>query len=152
VFIDAGLPTEGGASRLEEIESVNKEFAEELRTTLENGGRYPTWRDEDLGELVPDPASRRALLAELRPRGLDFWTEALPSTTGWPDAPCAYLLFSPPYRPAADRARRVGWPTRLMEAGHFHQVVDPPAVADALMDMLREMGLSVPESDLSLRS
>lgn len=143
VFVDAGLPADG-SSRLEAIAAEDPAFAAQLRDTLESGRRFPTWTDEDLCDLIPDPGRRQRLLAELRPRGADFWTERLPSVKGWPNAPCTYLLFSAPYRSAADQAQRRGWPTRQLAAGHFHAVVDPSAVADALVELLVEVGAAPP--------
>ena len=144
LFVDAGLPL-GGASRLEAIAGEDPGFAAELRTALEAGRPYPTWTDDDLRDIVPDAERRRALLAELRPRGLDYWSEPLPTVSGWPDAPCGYLRFSDPYRPAAERAQRAGWPVHEIPAGHFHQLVDPPAVSDALIGLLERL-LAAPRS------
>ena len=80
--------------------------------------------------MVPDPASRRALLAELRPQPWAFWEEPLPVFAGWPDAPCAYLRFAPnpAYDAAAAEARRRGWSCLELAGGHFHMLVDPDAV------------------------
>jgi hypothetical protein len=41
----------------------------------------------------------------------------------------------------AERARLAGWPVRQLAAGHFHQLVDPAAVADALVDLLAEFSI-----------
>ncbi len=145
LFVDAGLPR-GGVSRLDAIEAENREFAAELQAALGAGQRFPAWTDGDLQELVPDPHRRRAQLDEFRPRGADYWTEELPTVSRWPNAPCGYLQFSPPYQTAAARARRAGWPTRHLPAGHFHQLVDPSAVVDALVDLLTEQGIASPDS------
>jgi hypothetical protein len=145
LFVDARLP-HGGMSRLDAIEAEDPDGSAQRRADLAAGRRYPTWGDDDLRELVPDPERRRALLAELRPRGPEYWTEELPTVSRWPNAPCGYLQFSVPYKSAADRARRAGWPTRHLPAGHFHQVVDPCGVADALVELLTEQGISSPDS------
>ena len=142
LFVDAGLPTRG-ASRLEAMEAEDPAFAAELRTALDAGGRFPTWTDDQLRELVPDAQPRAALLAELRPRGSDYWTEPQPIVSGWPNAPCGYLHFSPPYRSPADIARRSGWPLRHLPAGHFHLLVDPAAVASALLELVAEIGIGL---------
>lgn len=145
LFVDAGLPA-AGRTRLEVIEADNPAFAAALRTALAAGGRFPTWSDAELAALVPDAMRRASLLAELRPRGLDYWTEPLPSVTGWPDAPCAYLLFSDAYRSAAAAARRAGWPVRHLPAGHLHHLVDPQAVSTAIGALLCDVGLPPPEA------
>ena len=143
LFVDAGLPR-GGASRLDAIAAEDETFAAEVRAALDAGRRFPAWTDDDLRRLVPDAHRRRALLDELRPRGPDYWTEELPTVSRWPNAPCGYLQFSAPYRSAADRARRAGWPTVHLPAGHFHLLVDPFAVADALVDLLARVGVPHP--------
>jgi hypothetical protein len=134
VLVDGRMPT-GGRSRLEAIGAE----AAARRAELEAGRPYPIWTDDDLCEEIPHPEQRRALLAELRPRGLEFWTEPLPTVAGWPNAPCGYLRFSDPYRPAAEEARRAGWLVRELPAGHFHPLVDPGGVADALLELLDEL-------------
>lgn len=138
VFVDSRLP-HAGSSPLQALELENAAAAADRRARLAAGEPYPTWTEDDLRELVPDRARRRNLLAELRPRGPDFWTEPLPVVPGWPDAPCGYLLFSDDYRAAAGRARESGWSIRELPAGHFHMLVDPPAVAEALLGLLADI-------------
>ncbi len=137
LFVDAGLPFAG--SRLEAIAAESAEFAAQLRVSLAAGERFPAWTDAQLSELLPDGARRGALLAGLRPRGLDFFAEPLPVPPHWPDAPCGYLYFSPPYAPALAAARARGWPARELSASHFHMLVDPDAVAEALLSLARAL-------------
>ena len=132
VFVDAGLP-HPGQTRLEEMRASVPELAEELHRHLAAGGRFPEWTDEDLRAEIPDDRVRAALLAGLQPRGLDFFEEPLPHVAGWPDAPCSYIQTSSGYAGAAEAARRAGWLVQTIEAGHFHMLVDPEAVARALL-------------------
>jgi len=132
LFVDAGLPT-AGASRLELMAAESPAFAAQLRASLTAGGRFPAWSEAQLRAIVPDPATRRSLLADLRPRALPFFTEPLPVFAGWPDAPCAYLCFSAPYAAALAAARARGWPCTALAAGHFHLLVDPAAVAEWIL-------------------
>jgi hypothetical protein len=143
LFDDSRL-SHPGTSRLDAIASEDAASAAELRAGLEAGVRFPAWTDDDLRQIVPDPDRRRSLLEELRPRGREYWTEELPGISGWPNAPCAYLQFSSAYQSAAERARRAGWPTRYLAAGHFHQLVDPSGVADALVELLGACGIPSP--------
>jgi hypothetical protein len=141
LLVDAGLPAHGG-SRLESMAGEGPDgaaFAAELATILDAGGRYPQWTAADLAPLIPDAARRDQLLAELRPRGRDFWTEPLPTVGPRPEPPYAYLQFSDTYRSAAGRARAMGWPVRHLPAGHFHHLVDEQAVADALLWLLAQI-------------
>lgn len=138
ILVDSRLP-HGGLSPLGAIAEEDAAGAAERRARLQAGERYPAWTDADLRELVPDPERRGALVAELRPRGPEFWTEPLPVVRGWPDAPCGYLRFSDAYRSAAESAKRGGWLVRELPAGHFHQLVDPASVAEALIGILRDL-------------
>ena len=142
VFLDAGLPA-GGRSRLDTMAAEGPDgaaFATELASALEAGHRYPEWTDEDLAPLVPDPERRRQLLAEVQPRGRDFWTEPLPIVEPWPDAPCGFLQFSEAYECAADKARSLGWPVPHLPGSHFQHLVDERAVAQALRALLADLG------------
>jgi hypothetical protein len=66
--------------------------------------------------------------------------EPIPVFPGWPDAPCGYLRFRPGYAvPAAEAAAR-GWACREIDGGHFHMLVEPVAVADALLGLIAHMG------------
>jgi pimeloyl-ACP methyl ester carboxylesterase len=135
IFVDAGLPHDG-RSRLDEMEAESPEYAAELREHLVSGGRFPEWSDDDLRDILADERLRRQLVAELRPRALDYFTEPVPVISGWPDAPCSYIQLSPAYaRPAAE-ARHASWPVRTFDAGHFHMLVDPDAVAAALQELM----------------
>jgi alpha/beta hydrolase family protein len=132
VFADAGIP-QNGATRLDLMKSEDPEWAAQFQKFLERGGHFPDWSFEDLQEVIPDKSVRRQLVAELRPRGLDFFTEPIPVFEGWPDAPCIYVQFSAPYEQPAAQARQAGWPVYELEAGHFHMLVDAETVADLII-------------------
>lgn len=137
VFVDAGLP-EDGEPRLGAGAT-----ATHLREMYARGERFPSWTDEELRAVVPDPAFRRGLLAELRPQPWAFWVEPIPVFRGWPDAPCAYLRFAPnpAYDAAAAEAQRRGWPYSELSGGHFRMLVDPTAVTEALLDLVGRLDI-----------
>ena len=137
-FVDAGLPRDN-ATRLDLMKAEDADWAEEFQKYLEGGGRFPNWTSEDLSEILPDENLRNQLAADLRPRGLDFFTEPIPVFEGWPDAPCIYIQFSPPYEKSAIQARKAGWSTYELEAGHFHMLVDPPAVTDLIVNAINNV-------------
>jgi len=136
IFVDAGLP-HPGKTRLEEMQTSVPAFAQELRKSLASGERFPHWSDEDLSEDLPDDLIRQQLLAGVQPRPLGFFEEVMPDVAGWPDAPSGYLLFTPGYRRFLEQAQRTGWPSRTFHAGHFHLLVDPLAVAAALVELVK---------------
>jgi alpha/beta hydrolase family protein len=142
LFCDAGLPVEQGprVTRLDLLAREDPAMAAGFRDELEAGGRFPGWSDRDLAPLVPDAAARAALLACLRPRGLDFFTEPLPGQPpGWPDGPCGYLHLSAAYDRWLERAEALGWPVARLPAGHFHALVDPDGLAAAMLALLAKM-------------
>lgn len=138
VFVDAGIPR-AGATRLDLMKSEDLEWAKKFEESLQRGDRFPTWSSNDLREIVPDEDLREKLVAELRPRGLDFFSEPIPVFAGWPDAACVYILFSPPYASTEIQARQAGWKTYKLQAGHFHMLVDAKAVADIIIQSVREI-------------
>jgi hypothetical protein len=134
IFVDAGLPLDG-MSRLEEMIVSAPELAQQLRAHLAAGGRFPTWSEEDLRDVVPDARLRQRLVAELQPRPLAFFTEPIPGFARGSDARCAYLQFGTAYAGAGERAQRNGWAYRHLAGGHFHMLVDPAGVTAALIDL-----------------
>ncbi len=130
VFVDAGLPKDG------ETRMGSGPFADYLRALYDGGGRYPDWTEDTLRE-IPDAELRRRLLAELRPQPRRYWEEPIPVFAGWPDAPCGYVRFAPnpAYDEDAAEARRRGWRYVELAGGHFHMLVQPDAVASAVLDV-----------------
>jgi hypothetical protein len=140
VFLDAGLPRPGrAATRLDLMAGEDPAFAAELRATLEAGERFPTWSDTELRDGVPDDGDRAVLLASLRPRGLDFFTEPLPVPVDWPDAPCGVLRTSAGYDYVARLAAGRHWPTESVELGHFAALAHPVETARTLQALLARM-------------
>ncbi|GAC1417924.1 MAG: hypothetical protein NVSMB57_12730 [Actinomycetota bacterium] len=136
VFVDAGIPAKD-QSRLEAMYAEDPAWAVELANDLGTGGVFPSWTIEDLAAIIPDPDACRAVLEEIYPRGLDFFEEPIPVFAGWPDAPCGYVAFGDTYAAHVARARSEEWPVVVIEeAAHFHTVVDPAGVADAILKVL----------------
>jgi thioesterase domain-containing protein len=122
LFVDAGLPSAGPRLGGQ-------------RRRRRPGERWPRWSDADLSDVLTDPGDRRRVLGELNPRPQSFWDEEVPVFEGWPDAACGYLLFGPPYDTSAREAERRGWPVERLPGGHFHMLVEPEAVATALLEL-----------------
>ena len=133
VLVDAGIPRDR-ATRLDLMTSEDPEWAKRFEESLQSGEQFPNWSSDDLREIVPDENLRKRLVAEIHPRGLEFFTEPIPVFHGWPDAPCVYIQFSAPYESPAAQAREAGWATCELRAGHFHMLVDALAVADIILN------------------
>lgn len=138
VFVDAGIPR-AGLSRLDLMKLENSEGAEQFHQSLLQGEVFPPWTENDLKEIIPDAESRQKLVDEIRPRSLPFFTEPIPVQAGWPDAPCIYMKFSEAYEWDATQAKQAGWPVYAIDAGHFHMLVDPIAVADLLVTAVQNL-------------
>ncbi|MGZ9223516.1 MAG: alpha/beta hydrolase, partial [Anaerolineales bacterium] len=139
VFVDAGIPRDG-STRLDLMKWEDPGWAEQFQEELERGEHFPNWSFDDLRDVIPDESLRRQMVAEIRPRGLSFFTEPIPVVSGWPDAPCIYIRFSAPYNRPAAQAQQAGWPTYELEAGHFHMLVDPEAVMNMIVEAVNKLG------------
>jgi pimeloyl-ACP methyl ester carboxylesterase len=132
IFVDSGVPATRGETPL-----ATPEFLEHLRSLAIEGVLPPWsswWGEEAMTELVPDEATRAALVSELPSLPLSYFEQSSPSPAGWDRVECAYLLFSDAYREQADEAGRRGWRVEeISGAQHLHTVVDPVAVTDALL-------------------
>jgi len=133
VFVDAGIPRDG-ATRLDLMKSEDPGWAKGFEESLQSGEQFPKWSSDDLREIVPDENLRKRLVAEIHPRGLDFFTEPIPVFHGWPDAPCVYIQFSAPYERPAAQGRQAGWQIYKLSVGHFHMLVDASAVTDIIFE------------------
>jgi hypothetical protein len=82
------------------------------------------------------------LTGDLRPRAIDFFSEPIPVFPAWPNARCGYLQFSAAYDVPGQKAREAGWRYLSMPAGHFHMLVDPAGLANALLELTSTMGIA----------
>jgi hypothetical protein len=140
LLVDAMLPRVARTStRLDVMRLEDGAAAARLAEHLEGGGAFPEWTDAELSGEITDPAARATVLATLRPRRLDFFTEPLPLPEDWPDAPVTYLQLSAAYDQPAATARLRGWPVRTVPSHHFAAVTNPAEVAPALDELVRQM-------------
>lgn len=141
VFVDAGLPGNDGQSRLDLFDPAD---ADRFRQAAVGGMLPSVWRDEALLRAIgiEDACLRRRFAAEVPDVPLAVYEEPLPVPSDWPAAPCGYLQFSAPYKADGRDAERGGWAFRVLRGGHFHMLVDPPAVAATLLDLIAELGIS----------
>lgn len=136
VFVDALLPrTLRPGNLLDVMEASDPVAAAALAQHLSDGGSFPDWTDRDLADAVPDRADRAVLLASLRPRRLDFFTEPLPSPVDWPDAPCAYVRLSEGCDQEARTAVSRDWQVRVLAAHPYWAITNPDDLAGVLVDV-----------------
>jgi hypothetical protein len=122
VFLDAGLPGPGRPNRLDLLRRDDDALAVVLEALFEVGGEFPDW-------TLPGVTTR--------PRSRDFFTEPLPTSDDWPNAPCGYLRMSSGYEKAARQAKARGWPVVEMDTDdHVAWLADPDGVAAALLALV----------------
>jgi pimeloyl-ACP methyl ester carboxylesterase len=133
VFVDAALPESGYHS--------TREF---LTTLVDAAGNLPPWTswwgEADVTVLFPDAEVRARVEAEQVRMPLAYWDHPPPASPGWDRVPCGYLWFGEPYDALADRAAAHGWSTRNVPGNHLHMLIDPDAVATAVLEMAESGG------------
>ncbi|HEU5242139.1 MAG TPA: hypothetical protein VFU25_09000 [Ornithinibacter sp.] len=142
VYVDAALPPEKGEASL-----APESLLGHLAGLADEEGILPPWTrwwpDEDLAAVVPDPQQLAAIRAEEPRVLLSYVRSRLGAPSGWREAPQAYLALGGTYAAELDLARRLGWPTTVLEgARHLHHLVDPGAVAAAVMGLAERLGVA----------
>lgn len=128
VFVDAALPGAGNYAQ--------PDF---LNTLVGADGLLPPWtswwEESDVAGLFPDAEVRAHVEAEQARMPLACYDHLPPAPNGWERPRCAYIWFAEPYDTGAERASARGWPTRHIPGNHLHTLVDPNAVAAAVLEM-----------------
>lgn len=141
VFVDARLPH----PNVSWFGALPDAIADQLRSTVRDG-RVSSWDSwfgpEILEPLLPDPAVRREVLADLPRLPLAMAEEPFPDVDLPDGFPAAYLTLSPGYAEETRRARELGWPVTEIEADHLATVTRAAEVADALVGLLRRASRS----------
>lgn len=136
VFVDAVVPSDGMDPN-----------ADGYFDSIAVDGLIPPFTDQVLRAIgIEDDDLRARFVDELRPLPLAVYRERVRVPTGWPDAPCAFLRFTKTigsaYEPSAHRAKLDRWPYRELDGGHFHMLVDPDAVAAAIVALTQACGVT----------
>lgn len=139
VFVDAGLPTPGRAW----LETVPPELATQLTAMADQQGWLPPWSqwwgDEELAELLPDPALRGRFADDCPRLPLAMFEEVHPPTPGWPNAPGGYLQLSEGYAAEAARATDLGWPVHHHPSHHLAPLTEPNQIAQAISTLVDQL-------------
>jgi hypothetical protein len=140
VYLDAALPPERGDATL-----APDGLLDHLAGLADDDGLLPPWTrwwdDDDLASVVPDPAVLAGIRAEEQRMPLAYFRSRLGAPDGWVTHPQAYLALGDTYAEETAFARRLGWPTGVLEGAlHLHHLVDPDAVADAVLDLAAALG------------
>ena len=141
VFVDAVLPPPSGR-----IPLAQPAFLDVLRKKADDDGLLPPWTrwwdEADIATLFPTAESRAGVEREQQRLPLSYFQGALAVPRGWDERPGAYLAFGDTYTAERDDAAQRGWPVRTLPAGHLHQLNHPGQVADALVALLSQVGVT----------
>jgi hypothetical protein len=141
VLVDAALPPESGEAAL-----APQALLDHLAGLADADGLLPPWTswwpEEELAAVVPDADVLAGIRAEEPRVPLSYVRSVLGAPVGWQEAPQAYLALGETYADELALARGLGWPSALLEsAGHLHHLVQPDAVAAAVVDLARRIGV-----------
>jgi pimeloyl-ACP methyl ester carboxylesterase len=132
VFVDAALPGAGYYAQ--------RDF---LTTLAGADGLLPPWtswwQESGVAELFPNAEVRTRVEAEQARMPLAYYDHLPPAPDGWDRPPCAYIWFAEPYDSGAEQASEHGWPTRHVPGHHLNILVDPDAVAAAVLELAHDM-------------
>ncbi|MDT5049448.1 MAG: hypothetical protein QOG75_5346 [Mycobacterium sp.] len=131
VFVDAMLPQPGRSW----FDTAPPGLEAQVRG-LADHDLLPPWHEwfppGSLEALVPDPARRRRLIAEIPRLPIAYFDEPAPPARLAKAVACAFLRLGAPFDPAADKAERLGWWVARREWDHLRMLSDPEAVADLI--------------------
>ena len=133
VFVDAALPPGAGAAPMAPAAMLAR-----LVDLADASGVLPPWTRwwdaEDVAPLFPDAATRVVVEAGQPRLPLDYFRSEVAAPPGWEGGGHAYLAFGGTYAEELGRARRLGWPTALVDdALHLHHLHDPDSVARSVL-------------------
>ncbi len=135
VFVDAGLPSRSGPTPV-----APAALRRHLEGLADADGLLPPWTgwwpDQAVARLFPDARTRAVVESEQRRLPLGYFADAVPAPAPHPAAavvPGGYLAFGDTYAEERDTAARRGWRVETLAGEHLHQLVDPEAVAAAVI-------------------
>ena len=131
-FVDAVVPPQGGAHttppQMEEM--LDKQCTDGVLAQW-----LDWWPDGVIEELLPDPADRATLRADMPRLPRSFYDEPVPVPDDWSDQPCCYLRLSAVYDQALETAHELRWPTESADLSHVSIYSDPGPVLEAVVDL-----------------
>ncbi len=143
VHVDAALPPEHGDATM----APEGLFAH-LASLADDDGLLPPWTrwwpDEDIAAVVPDAEVLAGVRAEEQRMPLSYFRSRLGAPEGWVDRPQAYLALGDTYARETAFAVGHGWPTTVLDGAlHLHHLVEPDAVAAAVLDLAAALAGSI---------
>ncbi len=148
VFVDAVLPPRAGRHR------ATAALLEMLDRQTEHGvlRRWlDWWPAETVAQLVPDPADREELAADMPRLPRSFYDRDVEVPSGWSDERCGYVQLSGAYDAEHADAVARGWPTRRLASNHLAIFTEPARVLEAILHVVERIDSSTPSGATSGR-
>lgn len=136
IFVDAVVPRQQG---FHHTASATRKLLDEQTTDGALSRWLEWWPAEVVAALLPNPADRATLLADMPVLPRAFYDEAVPVPDEWSDGPCGYLKLSNAYDFDFDEAGNRGWFRSSIDATHLSIYTEPEpvlAAASALVDQI----------------
>lgn len=147
VFVDAGLPPASGA-----VPVAASHLLSLLAEKADVGGLLPRWTawwgQSESDALFPNDAIRARVESQQLQLPLSYFAETLEIPVGWDDRPSAYLSFGNTYAKERENAATRGWTVGSIPGTHLHMLIDPVGVADAIHDLLGQIGIKPEPANL----
>jgi hypothetical protein len=136
IFVDALVPefADWYTPSTEFIALIDRVTDDELLSPW-----HEWWPPDTMAELVPDPKLRRRIIEETPRLPRSFYDESVPLPSGWRSRTCGYVQLSPAYDEDRQRAERYGWPVRRLQGQHLDIAVRAEAVAQQVVDLIRDV-------------
>lgn len=135
VFVDAAFPGPGRTTPVAPAEVVRA-----LADRVDEQGLLPPWTawwpEDEVAGLLPDERTRRAVVGGQPRVPASYLSGRVATPPGWETGLRAgYLAFGQTYALELALAREWEWPVAELDGGHLHQLVDPDAVAAAVVQL-----------------
>jgi hypothetical protein len=137
LFVDAVVPPPAGRYRTSE--PMKKLFD---RQTVDGVLRpwLDWWPSGLVADLLPEPADRHELAADLPQLKRSFFDADVDVPAGWSDRACGYLRLSPAYDAELDEAASRGWPRVTLDSTHLGMHTEPHRVLDEILHLADKIG------------
>ncbi len=136
VFVDAVVPPRSGSHR------TPPAMREMLDRQTDNGmlRRWlDWWPTEVVAEILPDPADREELAADMPHLPRAFYDHEVAVPRRWSEQPCGYVQLSVAYDADYAEATVRGWPTQRLASTHLATHTEPVEVLKAIRHVVNQI-------------
>lgn len=136
LFVDAVVPPMSGLHRTPE---PMKEMLDQQTVNGVLRKWLDWWPPEVVAEILPDPADREQLAADMPSLPRAFYDHDVAQPPRWSEQACGYVQLSVAYD--ADHAEAIarGWPTQRLATTHLATFTEPSEVLEAIHHVIDQI-------------